>query len=133
MLNETEQKKLHGVLKDAESRILSTAQSTIELSRARSSDQGRDSIDQSNSEELLSTQLRLADREQKLLNKVRKAIKRLEENTIDVCEDCGDSIAFKRLLARPVTTQCIACKEEAEEAERLRGDGNEPDKELLSE
>ena len=38
--------------------------------------------------------------------------------TIDECEDCGEAIAFKRLLARPVTTLCIDCKEEREREEQ---------------
>jgi RNA polymerase-binding transcription factor DksA len=40
---------------------------------------------------------------------------------IDECESCGEPIAFKRLLARPVTTLCIECKESAEEEERRQG------------
>jgi DnaK suppressor protein len=69
---------------------------------------------------MLSTALRLRDREKKLLSKIRKAVERLEQGTIDECEDCGDPIGFSRLLARPVTTLCIACKERAEEEEKLR-------------
>jgi DnaK suppressor protein len=80
----------------------------------RETDSGRDSIDQSSSEELLSTTLRLRDREQKLLNKIRTAATRVEEGTIDECENCGEDIGFKRLVARPVTTYCIECKESAE-------------------
>ena len=33
------------------------------------------------------------------------------------CESCGEPIGFKRLLARPVTTMCIVCKEEREREE----------------
>ena len=43
---------------------------------------------------------------------------RLEANEIDVCEDCGESISFRRLLARPVTTLCIECKEQSEREEQ---------------
>lgn len=120
MLNEQQREELRSVLLASRDRVLATAQSAIELTRDRDTDQGRDSIDQSNSEEMLSTQLRLADREQKLLRKVQGALDRLEAGEIDECEDCGESIGFKRLLARPVTTLCISCKEEAEAAERQR-------------
>jgi DnaK suppressor protein len=85
-------------------------------------DSGRDSIDQSTVEGMLSTDLRLRDREKKLLNKIRKTIQRLEEGSIDECEDCGDPIGFKRLMARPVTTLCIHCKESREEQERQEAD-----------
>jgi DnaK suppressor protein len=120
MLNDQQRDELRSVLTASRDRVLATAQSAIELSRDREADQGRDSIDQSNSEEMLSTQLRLADREQRLLRKVQKALGRLEADEIDECEDCGESIGFKRLLARPVTTLCIGCKEEAEAEERQR-------------
>jgi DnaK suppressor protein len=36
---------------------------------------------------------------------------------MDECESCGEPIGFKRLLARPVTTMCIVCKEEHEREE----------------
>ena len=42
------------------------------------------------------------------------------EGTIDECEDCGEPIGFKRLLARPVTTLCIDCKEEREKEEQAQ-------------
>jgi DnaK suppressor protein len=84
----------------------------------RATDTGRDSIDQSTSEGMLSTDLRLRDREKKLLGKIRGAVTRLDEGSIDECEDCGEPIGFKRLLARPVTTLCIHCKENREELER---------------
>jgi len=33
-------------------------------------------------------------------------------------EDCGEAISFRRLLARPVTTLCIDCKEQSEREEQ---------------
>ncbi len=81
-----------------------------------------DSIDQSVSEELLSTDLRLRDREKKLLGKIRKAITRLDEDSLDMCEDCEEPIGYKRLMARPVTSLCIDCKEASEEQEKQSRD-----------
>ena len=78
-------------------------------------------------------------REKKLLGKIRGAVTRLEDGTIDECEDCGDPIGFKRLLARPVTTLCIHCKESREELERREvieiggGSGGSDEKEDLDE
>lgn len=104
-------------LEEAERRLRQNAQSSLQMSMDPT-DTGRDSIDQSVTEGMLSTDLRLRDREQKLLNKIQKTIRRLDEGTLDECEDCGDPIGFKRLMARPVTTLCIHCKEEREELER---------------
>jgi DnaK suppressor protein len=117
MLTPEEKRRLKDALLDAERKLLQNAQTSLQLSRDRAADTGRDSIDLSVSEEMLSTDLRLRDREKKLLGKIRGAVSRLEDGTIDECEDCGDPIGFKRLLARPVTTLCIHCKESREEQE----------------
>lgn len=61
--------------------------------------------------------LRLRDRERKLVAKIKEAIKRIENGTFGVCESCGGEIEEKRMLARPVTTECIDCKTAAEEEE----------------
>jgi DnaK suppressor protein len=118
MLTQEQRAQLRERLQDAERRLLQNAQTSLQLSMDRATDTGRDSIDQSTSEGMLSTDLRLRDREKKLLGKIRGAVVRLDEGSIDECEDCGEPIGFKRLLARPVTTLCIHCKESREELER---------------
>ena len=65
--------------------------------------------------------LRIRDRERKLIFKIREALERIDAGTYGVCEICGCEIAEKRLLARPVTTMCIACKSRMEDLERARG------------
>ncbi len=62
--------------------------------------------------------LRIRDRERKLILKIREALERIEAGTYGYCETCGDEIDEKRLAARPVTTQCIDCKTEAEQREK---------------
>ena len=69
-------------------------------------------------EEIFSTEMRLHDREKFLLGKITKQLARLKAGEIDVCEDCGEAISFRRLLARPVTTLCIDCKEQSEREEQ---------------
>jgi DnaK suppressor protein len=118
MLTHEEMQRIRERLLDAERKVLQNAQSSLQLSMDRAADTGRDSIDQSTTEGMLSTDLRLRDREKKLLGKIRGAVLRLADGTIDQCEDCGEPIGFRRLLARPVTTLCIHCKESREELER---------------
>jgi DnaK suppressor protein len=65
--------------------------------------------------------LRIRDRENKLIKKIRKAIDRIENNTFSICEKCGEDISLARLKARPVTTQCIDCKTKEETVERALG------------
>src|SRR5512136_202686 len=63
--------------------------------------------------------LRIKDRERKLIQKIKEALDRIEDGTFGTCESCGKPISEKRLMARPMTTQCIDCKTEDEQKERL--------------
>jgi len=67
-------------------------------------------------------ELRIRDRERKLIQKMKEAIKRIDEGTFGICDECGGPISEKRLLARPVTTQCIDCKTKQEKMEKLKGE-----------
>ena len=63
--------------------------------------------------------LRIRDRERKLIVKIEEALDRIENDTFGICEMCGEEISEERLQARPVTTQCIDCKTEEEEKEKI--------------
>ncbi|MGD0277636.1 MAG: RNA polymerase-binding protein DksA [Syntrophales bacterium] len=67
-------------------------------------------------------ELRIRDRERKLIVKLQEAIKRIDDKTYGICEMCGGQISEKRLLARPVTTHCIDCKSKMEKLEKLKGE-----------
>ncbi len=67
-------------------------------------------------------ELRIRDRERKLIPKLREAINRIDEGTFGICELCGGKISDKRLMARPVTTLCINCKKKQEQLEKQRGE-----------
>ncbi|HEX2572045.1 MAG TPA: TraR/DksA C4-type zinc finger protein [Polyangia bacterium] len=119
-LKETEREKIREALMAEKQRLLHNAQEGLSFAMNRERNIGRDSIDESMEEELFSTELRLRDREKFLLGKILDAIERLNNGTINECEDCGEPIGFKRLLARPVTTLCIDCKEEREREEQAQ-------------
>lgn len=67
-------------------------------------------------------ELRIRDRERKLILKMQEAIKRIDDGVYGICESCGGPISEKRLLARPVTTECIDCKTKQEKIEKLKGE-----------
>ena len=67
-------------------------------------------------------ELRIRDRERKLIMKMQEAIKRIEDGVFGICEVCGGQISEKRLMARPVTTLCIDCKTKQEKMEKLKGE-----------
>lgn len=65
--------------------------------------------------------LRIRDRENKLIKKIKKALERIDKGTFGICEKCGEDISIKRLKARSVTTQCIECKTKEEAVEKALG------------
>ncbi len=77
-----------------------------------------DAIDLASMESNRDFQLRIRDRERVLIHKIQEALGRLDEGEYGVCTHCGNDIAEKRLMARPVATHCIDCKTEFEQLER---------------
>ena len=117
MLSDSEKTKIRKVLEEARQKLQRTSQNALTYSMNHERNIGRDSIDESMEEEIFSTEMRLHDREKFLLGKINKQLARLDNGGIDVCEECGEIISFRRLLARPVTTLCIDCKEQSEREE----------------
>lgn len=64
-------------------------------------------------------ELRIRDRERRLIGKIREALDRIDAGEFGECEDCGEQIGEARLKARPVTTLCIECKTEQERQEKI--------------
>jgi len=67
-------------------------------------------------------ELRIRDRERKLIAKMREAIQRIDDGAYGICVACGCDISEKRLIARPVTTECIECKTKQEKLEKMKGE-----------
>jgi len=65
-------------------------------------------------------ELRTRDRLRKLVNKIDKAIARIEAGTYGFCEETGDPIRVDRLDARPIATLSIEAQEMHERGERTR-------------
>jgi DnaK suppressor protein len=64
-------------------------------------------------------ELRIRDRERKLIMKIREALARIDAGEFGICESCQEDISDARLRARPVTTLCIECKTEQERQEKI--------------
>src|SRR5512140_2230476 len=77
-----------------------------------------DPTDRATQESDRNFELRIRDRERKLINKIKEALERIDGGEFGICDDCGAEISEARLRVRPVTTQCIDCKMAAEEKER---------------
>lgn len=76
-----------------------------------------DEVDQANSDVNNAYRLRFRNREVFYSKKLEEALKRIEKAEYGECEECGCSISFQRLFARPTAELCIGCKEEAERDE----------------
>ncbi|MGH6720274.1 MAG: RNA polymerase-binding protein DksA [Alphaproteobacteria bacterium] len=63
-------------------------------------------------------ELRTRDRERKLIAKIDSALRRIEDGTYGYCEETGEPIGIKRLLARPIATLSIEAQERHERLER---------------
>lgn len=79
-----------------------------------------DPTDQASVEADRNFDLRIKDRERRLIRKIDEALNRIKEGEFGICEACGGEISLKRLQARPVTTLCIECKTAQEQEERTR-------------
>jgi DnaK suppressor protein len=83
-----------------------------------SKDELFDPLDEASINIQVANDLRFRNRENFYLKKIHKSLKKIEDGTLGICEDCGVEIAFERLMARPTAELCIGCKEEAEMNEK---------------
>ena len=77
-----------------------------------------DPVDRAAQEEEFSLELRTRDRERKLIKKIEKTLRRLEDDDFGFCDQCGIEIGIRRLEARPTADLCIDCKTMAEIKEK---------------
>ena len=70
-----------------------------------------DIVDQASSQTEKTVEMRTLNRQIKLLSKIDKAIKRINDNTYGYCDETGEPIGLKRLIARPIATLTIEAQE----------------------
>jgi len=78
-----------------------------------------DVIDQAASQTEKNVEMRTINRQIKLLSKIEKAIKKINDNTYGYCEETGEAIGLKRLIARPIATLSIESQEKHEKNEKI--------------
>ena len=81
-----------------------------------------DPSDRATLEEEYTLELRTRDRERKLLKKIEKSIKLIDDGSYGFCEETGEPIGVARLLARPTATLSIEAQERRERVQKLYGD-----------
>jgi DnaK suppressor protein len=81
-----------------------------------------DPSDRATLEEEYTLELRTRDRERKLLKKVEKSIRMIDDGSYGFCEETGEPIGIPRLLARPTATLSLEAQERRERVQKLYGD-----------
>ena len=81
-----------------------------------------DIVDQASSYTEKNVEMRAINRQIKLISKIESALKKIQDGTYGFCEDTGEPIGLKRLMARPVATLCIAAQEKHEKDEKVHAD-----------
>jgi len=78
-----------------------------------------DIVDQASSQTEKTVEMRTINRQIKLLSKIDKAIKRIDDNAYGYCEETSEPIGIKRLIARPIATLSIEAQEKHERNEKI--------------
>ena len=81
-----------------------------------------DVVDQAASQTEKNVEMRTINRQIKLLSKIDKAIKKIQDDTYGYCEETGEPIGLKRLIARPIATLTIEAQEKHEKNEKVFAD-----------
>ena len=81
-----------------------------------------DIVDQASSYTEKNVEMRAINRQIKLIAKIDSALKRIKDGTYGFCDETGDPIGLKRLMARPVATLSIAAQEKHEKEEKVFAD-----------
>jgi DnaK suppressor protein len=81
-----------------------------------------DPSDRATLEEEYTLELRTRDRERKLLKKVEKSLRQIDDGTYGWCDETGEPIGIARLIARPTATLSLEAQERRERVQKLYGD-----------
>jgi DnaK suppressor protein len=117
-MNKVQLKKFKTLLTDKRDEIVKKAKQTLEEDMTLDANDLPDEMDLASSEYLQSFTFRLRGREKVFLDKIEKALRKIEDGSFGTCEECSEEISIKRLEARPETTLCIRCKEDQERMEK---------------
>jgi len=101
--------------------LIEESQQTIENLRDEVRDVG-DEAERATRETENSLELRTRDRYRKLIAKIDKALRRIEEGSYGYCEETEEDIGLERLEARPIATMCLDAQERWEHRQRQMGD-----------
>ena len=109
-------------LQDWKTDLKRTSNEAIYNSSLDDNSTSADIVDQASSYTEKNVELRAINRQIKLIAKIDSALKRIDKGTYGFCDETGEPIGLKRLIARPVATLCIAAQERHEKEEKVYAD-----------
>ncbi len=117
-MKKSELNRFREILEQKRQTVIQRARETMAQDMTLDVNELPDEMDLASTEYMQSFTFRLRGRERFFLQKIEKALKKLDEGEFGVCESCEEPISVKRLEARPETELCIRCKEDEERLER---------------
>jgi len=99
--------------------IIKSNNKTLHLNEVDHEISSPDIVDQASSQTEKTVEMRTLNRQRKLLTKIDQAIDRIKNNTFGYCEETGEPIGIKRLVARPIATLSIEAQEKHERNEKI--------------
>ncbi len=118
-MNEQHQQFFRTRLLAMREELLTAEQETS--SHLKEHDNTPDPLDRATIEESLTLELRLRDRERRLLTKVEQALQRIDDGTYGWCAETGEPIGLARLLSRPTATLCLEAQQRRERLQQVFG------------
>jgi DnaK suppressor protein len=101
-----------------EAEMVDNAKKTTQAFQEQDTNYIADPSDRATIEEEYALELRTRDRERKLLQKIRSALESIENGEYGYCEDTGEPIGLKRLIARPTASLSIEAQERREKMQK---------------
>ena len=101
------------------SELIESNKKTVEMSKNDNEISSADIVDQASSFAERTVELKTVNRQIKLISKIDKALERIKNDIYGFCEDTGEPIGIKRLIARPIATLSIEAQEQHEKKEKV--------------
>lgn len=117
-MNPKQKKYFKDKLEKWKSELLKESHSTIENLKDESLNKP-DAADRASLESEKTLELRTRDRARKLISKIDKALRKIDDGTYGYCEETMEPISIERLKARPIATLSVEAQEKHEKAEKI--------------
>jgi DnaK suppressor protein len=119
-LNKTELKKFKARLEELREEVSTRIRNRADTTRVENFSELTEEIDQANHATEEAFNMRLLDKEVKLLREIERALSKFEAGTFGICQGTEEQIERKRLEARPWTRYSVAYKEQLEREKKGR-------------